>query len=364
MRFHFGVSVRPKNIIKWFLLALFGLLAFLGIGGIKEAKALTTYNGRFNGCFSTSQSTCVISFPSAYHSVSWLQLNGSYPILNMTFTDFGNFTMQAHQPYVFVFSMYQYTSVPVTGEIGDVIQFYIKTTTNSSWYLTNTSCVFDTYNNNTITCTVVPDSTYEYINHVQVSFTHGPGAGWLSNTYRGNSTFTVDTTDTYYNELNEINSSINKQSIAINGVKDAITDGFDDLSGKLVDQSNITNDIYEDLTDDSYPDSDISSLGSVSSLLPAGPVDSLLAIPVTFLNKTITALGGTCSPFTFTFVFDEEMTFPCFEDLYDEFPAALKIFCDTIPAGFLLIAYFKHLYKKVDRATSLNADSNDDWGVI
>lgn len=286
----------------------------------------------------------------------------------MTFTDYGNFSMQANQPYVFVFQLYQYTSSPVSGEIGEVIQFYIKTTTNNSWYLSNTSCVFDTYNNNVITCTVVPQNTYEYVNELRVSFTHGPGSGWLANTYRGSSTFTIDTTDTYYNELNQINDSINKQSIAINGVKDAINSGFSTINNTLNNGISALNDtsqdIYDDLTDDSDPDSDISSLGGVSSIIPAGPVDSLLTIPVTFLNKTITALGGSCSPFTFTFVFDEEMTLPCFEDLYDEFPASLRIFIDTIPAAFLLILYFKHLYKKVDRATSLEADSSDDWGVI
>ena len=118
------------------------------------------------------------------------------------------------------------------------------------------------------------------------------------------------------------------------------------------------------LTDDSDPSSDISSLGNVQGLLPPGPIDSLLNIPFEFMSILINSLSGTCVPLSGTFVFDKTFTIPCFESLYDEFPSSLMIFIDILPSAFLLIKYFKNLYKKVDRAVSLETSADDEWGCL
>lgn len=133
-----------------------------------------------------------------------------------------------------------------------------------------------------------------------------------------------------------------------------------------------TNDKLEDinstLNDDTEPNSDISSLGGVSGYLPEGPVDSLLNIPNYFLSTTISSLGGTCTPFTGKFVFDTDLSLPCFGDTFYQndgtISSALMTFIDLIPSTFILIKYFKHLYKKVDRAVSMETNSDDEWGVI
>ena len=39
-------------------------------------------------------------------------------------------------------------------------------------------------------------------------------------------------------------------------------------------------------------------------------------------------------------------------------------FLQVVPCAFILIKYFKHLYKKVDRAVTMNTTADDEWGVI
>lgn len=124
------------------------------------------------------------------------------------------------------------------------------------------------------------------------------------------------------------------------------------------------NDYIQDDTPASTDDIDMDSLGTVSGLLPEGPVDSLLNIPFTFLSVLTSSMGGVCVPITGTFVFDSTLSIPCFDNFYDEVPDYLMNFINLIPSGFILIMYFKHLYKKVERAVSLQTTADDEWGVI
>lgn len=119
------------------------------------------------------------------------------------------------------------------------------------------------------------------------------------------------------------------------------------------------------LKDDTEPEADISELGNVQGLLPAGPVDSLLNIPFYFLSIVTSSFGGVCTPLTGNFVFDTSLTIPCFSELiYNDIPASIMVFLNLIPTTFLLIVYFKHLYKKVSRAVSLETTGDDEWGVL
>lgn len=161
--------------------------------------------------------------------------------------------------------------------------------------------------------------------------------------------------------LNEINNNqkvTNEKLDNINNNQVQTNQKLDDVNKNLKE----TNDF---LKDDTEPDSDISSLGNVQGLLPPGPVDTLLNIPFTFLSIVSSSLSGTCVPLTGDFVFGSTLTIPCFGNLfYDNVPSALMIFINLIPSAFILINYFKHLYKKVDRAVSLQTTAEDEWGVI
>lgn len=119
------------------------------------------------------------------------------------------------------------------------------------------------------------------------------------------------------------------------------------------------------LNDDTPPSSDISSLGNIQGILPPGPVDSLLTIPIKILSIVNNSLGGVCKPINGKFVFNSNIEIPCFsEKMYNNFPTSLDLFINVIPSIFLLIPYLKNVYKRVDRAISLESTSDDEWGGV
>lgn len=137
------------------------------------------------------------------------------------------------------------------------------------------------------------------------------------------------------------------------------------LQDKQQATTDATNKQTDYLKDDTPPDSDISVLGNVTGVLPPGPLDSLLNIPFKFLSVLTSSFSGTCVPMNTTWVFGKSLTIPCFSEMFwDKVPIALMTFLDVVPAIFILIKYFKHLYKKIDRAVSMETNSDDEWGVI
>lgn len=160
--------------------------------------------------------------------------------------------------------------------------------------------------------------------------------------------------------VQEVNTAVKKVQEEVSGTKSAI----DDLNDQ---QQKNHKETMDYITDDTEPDSDISSLGTVQGLLPAGPVDSLLNIPVYFLSVLTSSMSGTCVPIEGKFIFNSNLSIPCFSTLiYDNnsIPSSLMFFINVIPSAFILIMYFKHLYKKVDRAVSMDSTADDEWGVI
>lgn len=158
------------------------------------------------------------------------------------------------------------------------------------------------------------------------------------------------------------NTTINNQTDTIINNQNKNTQDIIDSNKQTQDKLDDTNDY---LKDDTPPDVDISGLGNVTGLLPAGPLDSLLNLPFQFLSIIVSSLGDVCVPLSGEFVFGSTLTLPCFSDsFYDQVPDSLMLFINLIPTTFLLINYFKHLYKKVERATSLETNSDDEWGCI
>lgn len=162
-------------------------------------------------------------------------------------------------------------------------------------------------------------------------------------------------------DLNFLNQlEINNSNQTIINQNQETNDKLDQTNEELGEM----NDYIQDDTPASTEDVDLDSLGTVSGLLPAGPLDSLLNIPFTFLSVLTSSMSGTCVPITGTFVFDSTLSIPCFDSFYDDVPDYLMNFINLIPAGFILIMYFKHLYKKIERAVSLETTVDDEWGVI
>lgn len=164
--------------------------------------------------------------------------------------------------------------------------------------------------------------------------------------------------------INKNSQIINQNNTIINQGQQT-NDKLDDLNSKQDKTNQELKNMNDFISDDTEADVDVSSLATVTGLLPAGPVDSLLTIPLKFLSVLSSSFSGTCTPVTMNWVFDSQLTLPCFSDsFYNDVPSAIMTFLSIVPCAFILITYFKHLYKKVDRAVSMNTTADDEWGVI
>lgn len=385
MRFHCGISFRFKDIVKylkWLILILFGLFAFIGIGKQEKALALTNYNVQsknvtdlvesFYTCDSYTD-TCqfiVDNTTGTGGAIPWQSIE----IEAKDYTGIDDYIVQAIRVIgIQLFNPVSVTStipansyVTVSFQFKDLDKFQLGRGFNNPGVAVrnlNNGWTYGTYNQTFVcngnSCTLTYKTGNEASRGVFVYWNIGNTnkndwfAANFSETYAYR--ITIQSVNIQYDNANqEISNSINQQTQIQQNWYSTINETIQDGQEKT----------YEYLTDNTPPSVDTSSVGNVSGLLPPGPVDSLLNIPVKYLNKTISSLGGVCTPFTFNFVFDEPITLPCFGTFYNDFPVSAKIFTEYIPAGFILILYFKHLYKKVDRATSMKTSSDDEWGVI
>lgn len=167
-------------------------------------------------------------------------------------------------------------------------------------------------------------------------------------------------------------AQVNATNANTTAVNNAASQAHSDAQSALAEQQK-ANEIAEEqknfVTDTSTPEAgDIVNFNSLPSvgLLPAGPLDSILLLPVNLLNSIIQSFGGTCSPIVALLPFvDEDVTFPCMTDtLYSGALAPVGVFIGGVASAFILYGYFKHLYKKVDRAVSLETTDEDEWGIL
>lgn len=175
---------------------------------------------------------------------------------------------------------------------------------------------------------------------------------------------------------NIVTSSVNSSTSSINANIDSMEQNITNEINEMTSEQEKTNEKLDEtndkldetndyLKDDTAPESDISGLGNIEGLLPPGPLDTLLNIPIQFLSKFITGLNETCTPLRINFFWDMPIEFPCFgTSLYSKLPTTLEYAINLIPGVLILIKYFKYLYKKVERATSFNTNVDDLWGAI
>lgn len=137
-------------------------------------------------------------------------------------------------------------------------------------------------------------------------------------------------------------------------------------------QAEATNQIKDFITNTDQPQaSDI--VGSANDLpslgfLPAGPVDSIITLPLYIMQKLENVLfrTGACKPISVPLPFvNKNIELPCIGKIIyqGDFSALLRPL-GVFPYTFILFFYFKHLYKKVERAVSLQTTEDDEWGLL
>lgn len=116
------------------------------------------------------------------------------------------------------------------------------------------------------------------------------------------------------------------------------------------------------MKDDS--DIDSSEVDNLVGYLPAGPLDSIINLPLSMLNAISSNLGKTCVAPTFKVPFvNENFTLPCVSTLYEKMGATTLLnSLGGIAAAVMLYKYFVYLYNWVDHVLSLRGDKLKGWG--
>lgn len=127
---------------------------------------------------------------------------------------------------------------------------------------------------------------------------------------------------------------------------------------------------YDWLTDNSAPSADTSALGQSAGWLPAGPVDSILTLPVTLAQGIVGVFTGThtCTPIVLPFSlgpYNESLTIPCMDEYFRI--AQISILWNavgSIIAAFIVYDTLKWLYKFVDDTLTLRENNSGLWGGL
>lgn len=138
----------------------------------------------------------------------------------------------------------------------------------------------------------------------------------------------------------------------------------------IIDQNNATNNKLDGLNNSltSTEGADLGALQNSAGWLPAGPVDSILNLPLSLLNNLTTNLNKSCSPLVVPIPFvNKNLIIPCLNTIYESIDG-LNVWITTISiiaSGFILYSYFLKLYKWVEDTLMFN-DSNglSSWGGV
>lgn len=148
-------------------------------------------------------------------------------------------------------------------------------------------------------------------------------------------------------ELNNVNEKLNEQNETSKGILGKIKDLFNWLTNK--------------------DDADISGAGNVAGWLPAGPVDSLITLPLTFLTNVNTSLSKTCAPLDVNLPYvNKNIQIPCLNTIFNQITGVNSFWTwvGTISSVVILFKYLVALYDYFDRLTTLQANFISDWGGI
>lgn len=166
--------------------------------------------------------------------------------------------------------------------------------------------------------------------------------------------------------LQLINEYYDKYSIT-NEKLDSIDQQLVDANNKL-DQTNNkldqTNDKLDSILDNSSPD--LGGLSNTSTWLPQGPVDSIIMLPLNFINTLISKIGSTCSSVNLPIPFVENkfLTLPCMSTIFGQIEnfSTLYNLIGVIGSVYLLYNYLLKFYKWIDDTLSFRENNWQDWG--
>lgn len=123
--------------------------------------------------------------------------------------------------------------------------------------------------------------------------------------------------------------------------------------------------IQDSITSETPPN--LGGLSGSAGWLPAGPVDSILNLPLTMLNSLLNNLGNSCTPLELPLPYvNRTLTLPCVNSIYAQIDG-LNAWINTISiiaSAFILYSYLLKLYKWVDDTLTFRENNHCDWGGV
>lgn len=160
-------------------------------------------------------------------------------------------------------------------------------------------------------------------------------------------------------------SSVEEVQTAVNDVKTELNDVNSSLEEQTQQQQQNHQETMNTIT--STDSADLGALENSAGWLPAGPVDSILNLPLSLLNNLTSNLSKSCQPVILPIPYvNKDLTLPCVNTLYDDMGISGWVTTiGVIASAFIMFSYLLKLYKWVDDTLSFRENNQiDNWGGI
>lgn len=200
------------------------------------------------------------------------------------------------------------------------------------------------------------------ITNVTLSYDDNIGNTYQENVIMNNTDKIAEDTGGILNTIKSVLTGItNLPSLIWNSIKG----GFTSVVNAVTSVVNKITDLFDFFSNDDNPN--MSGLENSAGWLPAGPVDSLINLPLSLLDNISSNLSNTCQPVTLLLPYvDEELILPCQSQFYEDIGA--KSLIDNIgliASAFILFTYLINLYAYVDKTLTFRENNYmDNWGGI
>lgn len=167
------------------------------------------------------------------------------------------------------------------------------------------------------------------------------------------------------NITNDLQRDILNQQKEFNKKQEETNKKLDDLNKNQAETNKKIDDVKGAITSEDGPKLD--ALENSAGWLPAGPLDSILNLPLSLLQNLSTNLSKTCQPVSLPLPYvDKIIELPCISTIYSQIDG-LNTWLNTIgiiASAFILFFYLVRLEKWVDDTLTLRENTQMDWGGI
>lgn len=185
------------------------------------------------------------------------------------------------------------------------------------------------------------------------------------------SSFTTSST-TYYIRFYRSNSNADKIQVEKGSSASSYEEYGQICSNKLDEQTKTSKGILGKLSSlfdwlTNKDSADVSGANKIAGYLPPGPLDSIINLPLTFLQNLNTNLSKTCTPLNVPMPYvNKTVQIPCLNTIFNQIDGLPNFWnwVGTIASVMILYRYLIKLYKYYDDLTTLKANFLSDWGSI